>query len=63
MFKRSLSMAEMAAAELVRQEEREAQARESLDVPALKQMAALALAEQQQQQRQAGDADLQPHSL
>ena len=67
MFKRSLSMAELAAAELVRQEERELPSRDSVDAGMLQQLAAFAVGgvqQQQQQQQQQGDtAEVYPHSL
>ncbi len=62
MFKRSLSMAELAAAELVRQEERGLPSQDSGDARMMQQLAALAVGGGRQQQ-QAEAADLHPHSL
>lgn len=63
MFKRSLSMAELAAAELVRQEERVLPSQDSGDARMMQQLAALAVGGTQQQQQAAEEAGLQPHSL
>ena len=63
MFKRSLSMAELAAAELVRQEERVLPSQDSGDARMMQQLAALAVGGAQQQQQAAEEAGLQPHSL
>jgi hypothetical protein len=61
MFKRSLSMAELAAAELVRQEERGLPSQDSGDVSMLQQLSALAVGKGEQHQGEA--AGLHPHSL
>ena len=63
MFKRSLSMAELAAAELVRQEERVLPSQDSGDARMMQQLSALAVGGGQQQQQQDAAAGLQPHSL